>query len=259
MNAATVAREIEVQDLGDRYVVQIRGRRREFTDDARDCSKRVRVAAVFVALTVAPPDIGLPDLSPEPSPEPPRAPPSQLAPPAPATPDEVRRSWWPELELGALAGMAPRSDTSLFFMGGELRAALVSERWGFTLGASAPTASTIVLTNVRVRLARYPLDVGVRLRFVGPAVGAWFDLGATAALVSVRGLDLADASTVSRVEAGARAAATLAAQGAVAPYLRVFSEFVPVPYEVAVEPRGPLGRIPRVWAGFAAGVTAKFP
>src|SRR5260370_32589999 len=93
VNADTVAREIEVHDLGDRYVVQIRGRRREFTDDARDCSKRVRVAAVFVALTVAPPDIGLPDLSPEPSPEPPRPPPPQLPPPGPpATPAQLRLS-----------------------------------------------------------------------------------------------------------------------------------------------------------------------
>jgi hypothetical protein len=257
-NVASLEKEIEVRDAGERYVVQIRGRRREFGDEARDCAKRIRIAAVFVALTVAPPDVALPELPAEPAPEPP--PPLPQAPgPAAVAPEPRARSWWPEIDLGALVGMAPRRDASLFFMGAELRASFTSEHWGIALGASLPTANTLAFANARVRLARYPLDLAARLRIAGPAVMAVFDVGPTVALVQVRGIDLEGAQTLSRAEVGVRAAATLAAPGAFAPYLRVFSEFVPAPHELALEPRGPIGRLPGAWVGVAAGVTGKFP
>jgi hypothetical protein len=66
--------------------------------------------------------------------------------------------------------------------------------------------------------------------------------------VQVGGIDLEGAETILRAEVGVRAAATLAARGAFAPYLRVFSEFVPSPDEALV-PRGPIGRLPGAWVG----------
>jgi hypothetical protein len=213
------------------------------------------VSAVFVALTVAPPDIALPEV-PLP-PEPPRPPPPRLE--TPPRPEPPPRTWWPEIEAGAWAGAAPRSDHSVFVMGGELRFGLTSERVGVTTGVGLSTPSTLEFANVRVRVARYPFDVGARLRWAGPAVAAWIDVGAVISWLEIRPLDIADARTTSRLEPGARAAVTLAAQGTWAPYLRVFTEVVPAPYEVALEPRGPIGKTSAVWLGVAIGVTGKFP
>src|ERR1700749_3670111 len=42
---------LRVEDLGERYRVSIAGRAREVADAERDCTRRVQVAAVFVALT----------------------------------------------------------------------------------------------------------------------------------------------------------------------------------------------------------------
>jgi hypothetical protein len=251
----SIDRELVIHDLGERYAVEIRGRRREYEDGARDCSKRARVSAVFVALTVAPPDIALPEL-PAPA-EPPRPPPPRIEPPP--RPEPPPRTWWSEVEAGAWAGAAPRSDRSVFVMGGELRFGLTSERVGVTTGVGLSTPSTLEFGNVRVRVARYPFDVGARFRWSGSAIAAWIDVGAVLSWLEVRPLDIADAQTTSRLEPGARAAFTLAAQGTWAPYLRVFTEVVPVPYEVALEPRGPVGKTSAVWLGVAIGVTGKFP
>jgi hypothetical protein len=250
----SVERELVIQDLGERYTVEIRGRKREYADDARDCAKRARVSAVFVALTVAPPDIALPELPPEPAPEPPPPPP-----PAPRRAEPAPRAWWTEVEAGASVGAAPRSDHSLFVMGGELRVALASERWGVSAGAGASTPATLELGNVRVRIAKYPFDLGVRLRWPGAVVVAAIDVGALASLLQVRALDLADARTSWRLEPGMRAGFTLAAQGSWAPYLRVFTEVVPAPHDVALEPSGPIGKTSAVWAGLSIGVAGKFP
>jgi hypothetical protein len=257
VDVASVDRELSIQDLGERYTVEIRGRRREYVDDARDCAKRARVSAVFVALTVAPPDIALPEVPAEPPPEPPapRAPPPRIAVPRL---EPTPRAWWPELDLGALAAAAPRSDHSLFVMGGELRLALASERWGLTAGASVSTPGTLELEGVRVRVARYPFDLGARVRWSGSVVAAWIDVGAVVSLLQVRAIDFVDPSSTSRWEPGARVAFTLASQGAWAPYLRVFTDLVPAPPDVAVEPRGPIGKTPAVWVGLSIGVTGKF-
>jgi hypothetical protein len=258
VDVESIDRELVIQDLGERYMVEIRGRKREYADDARDCSKRARVSAVFVALTVAPPDIALPDLPPEPAPEPalPRAPPPR---PPPPRPEAATRTWWSEIEVGAWAGAAPRNDHSVFVMGGELRLGFTGERLGFGAGAAVSTPSTLEFGNVRVRVARYPFDLGARLRWSGPVVAAWIDVGAVASWLQVRALDVADARTTWRLEPGARAAFTMAAQGAWMPYLRVFTEIVPAPYEVALEPRGPVGKTSAVWLGLSIGVTGKFP
>ena len=47
--------QASVRDLGERYVVEVDGLRREFDDSAHDCVERARVAAVFLALNVRPP------------------------------------------------------------------------------------------------------------------------------------------------------------------------------------------------------------
>jgi hypothetical protein len=93
----SVETTIEVQDLGERYVVTVKGRTREYTDEAHDCARRARVAAVFVALTLAPPDIALPELKPMARAEPTAPPPKPEPEPRPrAEPTAAPHAWWPE-------------------------------------------------------------------------------------------------------------------------------------------------------------------
>src|SRR5664279_1629553 len=78
---------VDVMDLGERYVITVKGRTREYSDELRDCAKRARVAAVFVALTLAPPDIASTEAPPQSefqAAEPPPAPPASPAPAATA-------------------------------------------------------------------------------------------------------------------------------------------------------------------------------
>jgi hypothetical protein len=46
--------QLTVDDLGPGYRVQFRNRTREYEDPTRDCARRARVVAVFVALVLAP-------------------------------------------------------------------------------------------------------------------------------------------------------------------------------------------------------------
>src|SRR5260221_10010990 len=45
---------VELDDLGPRYRVTVRGRTREYEDPERDCDRRAHIAAVFVALVLSP-------------------------------------------------------------------------------------------------------------------------------------------------------------------------------------------------------------
>ncbi|HZL19658.1 MAG TPA: hypothetical protein VFG23_18130, partial [Polyangia bacterium] len=67
---------IEVTDLGDSYRVHIVGqgveRARVFRDLERDCDHRARFVAVFVVLTLLPPDFVV-EAKPDPPPPPPKA------------------------------------------------------------------------------------------------------------------------------------------------------------------------------------------
>src|SRR5882672_6728858 len=47
---------VELEDLGPRYRVTVRGRTREYEDPERDCERRAHIAAVFVALVLSPSD-----------------------------------------------------------------------------------------------------------------------------------------------------------------------------------------------------------
>ncbi len=88
------ATRIEVSDLGDTYRVAVNAARGS-TDcastatSAHDCDHRARFAAVFIVLTLMPPDVlldALPVPPPEPPPPPPPPPPEPTSPPPPPPP-----------------------------------------------------------------------------------------------------------------------------------------------------------------------------
>ena len=57
LRALTGAPAVELIDLGVPFQVVVGGRVREYRDEARDCTQRARVAAVFVAMTIDPASI----------------------------------------------------------------------------------------------------------------------------------------------------------------------------------------------------------
>jgi len=57
---------VTVRDLGTNWTVQVAGRSATYSDPDRNCLERTRIAAVFAALVLEPPDVG------DPSPAPPK-------------------------------------------------------------------------------------------------------------------------------------------------------------------------------------------
>ncbi len=254
---------VEIRDLGQRYVVSVLGKRREYTDETRDCDARARAAAVFVALTLAPSN----NVVPEPPVPPPAVPPAPSPPVPPAlpplaitvAPQSASEFQGTEIEVGASGAMAPRTDGSQFVLAADLRFIVTRGAWGLALGGSLPTSSTLDLQSARVRQTRYPIDLGVRRVW---DIG-WFhgglELGALAAICQMGQSDRPRADDVTRIELGLRAAAILKAESPrIGLYLRVFSELLPMTQEIAVEPRGVAGRTSAFWAGVSVGVTARF-
>jgi hypothetical protein len=267
--------DIELRDMGARYAVSVRGRNREYNDEPRDCVRRARVAAVFVALTIAPPDIGLPALVEEPPPPveptptsprqiPPSAPPpAQAATPAshasPKPPAKSDATWRLGAELGALFALAPRGDRSLTTLGAEGRVVAVRPGWGLTLGARWSTADQLELATSQIRQRRYPIDLGLRLQYESEWLKGSVDLGALVALLQLRQLNAAPSSTRTLVEAGARVGGTLwVSRSTIAPYIRGFAEIVPFPRRLVVEPRGDIGSTSPLWLGATIGLACFF-
>lgn len=263
--------QIDVVDLGDRYVVTVKERVREYTDETRDCAKRARVAAVFAALTLAPPEIGTaegtppasnegpepeaaPSALPPAPPAPPPAPPPKPAVPPPR-PARLSRAWTPGMEFGARAAVAPRSDKSPVDLGGQAQFILTSSHFGVMLGASIPASSTLEIQQTRIQQNRYSGVLGARLGWHTEQLRASFDFCALTAVVRLQRLDSSSVSTATRMEAGLHWGTTLTLSGGfLSPYLGGYAELVPFTIPIAVEPNGIIGRTSAVWLGLAAGL-----
>jgi len=255
---------IEVVDLGDHFVVKVRGRSRDYPDESRDCAKRARVAAVFVGLTLAPPEIGTVEEAP-PMPKTPR----EVALPT-ATPTQdsgmakrqsltasagTSRLWNVGAELGVRLGFAQASATMPSNWGGSFRLLYITRPWGLFVGGDIPSSYTLELSEVKLRLRRYSTVAGLRL---ADDVGAnrWgADFGVTLAMLQMQQVGNPLARSATRAEAALYLAAHWAlADSWLSPTVAVFAEWVPAPTAIAVEPRGTIGHASALWFGLAAGV-----
>jgi len=262
--------KIEINDLGERYVVTVKGRTREYTDESRDCAKRAQVAAVFVALTLAPPDIGSSAASPsKPEPEVAVTPQVSTAPNpsvlsvsapvlAPRLPPQAQSTtgyWVPLAELGAKVAIAPFSSSPIANWGGLFRGIMTSSRWGVGLGLDLPARSTFELDSIRIQLARYAVDLVMRTNWeTGPMLTS-LDVGPLVVLLQLRQLDLSGAQRVTRWQAGLRAGTVVTwTRHNVSPFLGADIAFTPWAIPIRVEPNGDIGRTPSVWLGFSLGL-----
>jgi hypothetical protein len=245
-----------VVDLGDRFEVTAAGQRAEYLDPTRDCRERARVAAVFIALALDPPQLQ----SPPPAVQQPPAKVEVPSPPVTAPVEEPLAPAWVAAAAaaridGASAGAGP-AQTSLV-AGAELRGAVGRGRWGVVAAAGAMAPVTARFGMVSVRQQRFPLRLGVTATTGGPGS---FQLGGEVAVVvapfTVRGEGLQGGTAALRLDIGARLAIALRSP-AVAKrgifFVEVHAEVFPRPYHLDVGPLGTVGTTSKLWVGAAIG------
>jgi hypothetical protein len=241
---------VELIDLGVPFQVVVAGRVREYRDERRDCTHRVRVAAVFVALTIDPASIAMP-----PPPPPPVTVSEAAPPPAPMPPPAALR-----LDVAAALNAGVGSADRVAHPGVALRLALGRGPLAFAAGAIALLPVDTSVGGVSLRQWRLPFDAGIRASLGGGRFASYGELGLCAAVVSETARDLASGGSGTAVEIGARAAVGVRTTGAsrFAPFVALHAELIPSPAEIYALPRGAAGHTPYVWIGASAGATVAF-
>lgn len=264
LEALPRAAAVDVADAGDTYRVRLTvsntQRVRVYRDVARDCEQRARFAAVFVVLTLMPPELlietpKLPLAEPVPEPLPPPEP------PPPAVPEPPPRRL--RFELAALGDTAPAvlSAPEMTGAGGELRAAIGGGRLAASFAVGLQPRTDFALGTVRAREQRIPIDLGIRWRQVQRWVEIDGEAGLTAAIFRAQGLSPVAPREATRVDLGVRGGIVLrigARDARIAPIAGVHATYFPRPYELAVMPAGVVGRTPTVRLGATAGLAASF-
>ncbi len=258
------AAAVDVADAGETYRVRLTvgdtQRVRVYRDVARDCAQRARFAAVFVVLTLLPPELlaDTPRLAaPEPmlTAEPPPPPPRAIAVEAP------RRRL--RLELTALDDTAPAmlSAPEMNSPGAEVRVALGAGRLAALFAIGVQPRTDFAVGALRAREQRIPIDAGVRWRQVQRWVEVDGELGLVAALFRAQGLSPVVAKEATRLDLGMRAGVTLrvgARDARIAPIAGIHATYFPRPYDLAIMPAGVVGRTPTLRLGATAGIAASF-
>ncbi|HEY6476291.1 MAG TPA: hypothetical protein VI456_06885, partial [Polyangia bacterium] len=258
---------IDVSDLGDSYRVAVNAagidRLRVYRDAARDCDHRARFAAVFIVLTLMPPDVLLdalplpPSEPPPPPPPPPPAPPRPppLRPPPPPPPRRLR------VEIALATDLAPRAGSpSALTLGGELRAAPGPGHAG-PIAAFGITGGTIDFGSVSAKQLRLPFDLGLRVPLVSRnSVDLCADVGLGGALFRDTGKNTADPQAGTRLDLGARAGLVFhhgRARDRLLELAGLHAEAFPRPYDVTLTPQGTVGRTPVFWFGATLGLAVQ--
>lgn len=227
--------EVVVRDLGAEYVVRVAGQRRRFSDPLRSCAERARVAAVFSSLALHPPGLGEGAAAASPRPGP-----TAL------------------LEAAGLLGVAAGAVEPILTGGGAVRFYVGRSAIGASLGLHGLAPQTQRLAAGFARAFLLPVDVSVRLRWLGPR----FELaGEAGLLLSLLQLDagqgavpsVAAAATtftpaepVLRVDTGLRLALDVRSwvSARVAPLLGIDAWLWPRPYQLVVAPQGVVAERP---------------
>jgi hypothetical protein len=245
ISLAGQAPAIEVTDLGTGFRVTVSGRAREYKDEARDCARRARVAAVFVAVALGPP------IS---SPAP--APPTVVAPVAPPRP-RVASPRPTQLELGVGVESALSTPGRSNMIGPALRVAVGTGAVRFVAGMAVLAPGETSVAGVTVRQWHVPVDAGLRVGLRASLLDLSADLTLAAGPLFLRAPDLAAPRSDTVFEWGARAGVTARYQafGRLAPFASAGAQLVADPAELHTLPGGVIGRAPAVWIGARAGIS----
>jgi hypothetical protein len=257
---------IRVNDLGTHFTITVNGKTRDYADNARDCTERARIAAVFVGLTLAPPDIAganEPNVTVGPADstdtKPSALPPVQTAPaPSPSAPaPPVRKQPTNDLaahvEIGAKAAYDPGHGQGNF--GALARFGATHAHWGASLGFDVPARAAFELQGVRVQQSRYTADVALRHSWIHESLALRVDFGPSLTWLQLRQVEAPTAERVTRWVPGLRAGALLLlGQHRISPFFGADVAFVPFRIPIIVEPEGTVGHVSSVWLGAILGV-----
>ncbi len=239
---------VEILDLGLRYRVIAGGRVREYKDDAHDCDHRARVAAVFVALALAPGYFGQPTTPPVAV--------APVPPPVPQPPPVLPSRHAFRVDVGAsyMAGLSVDHHAA---PGVTARLAMAWATWGFVVGMTVPLPTETTVNGLAIREFRAPVDAGVRLRLRTNPVEIAGEGGLSVAWLHDSAPDLALSTARSTIEWGLRAGLTvrLSSTTLFSPFVTAHVEFVPRPTALWAVPQGHLGDSPMFWAGLTAGAS----
>jgi hypothetical protein len=239
---------LQVDDGGARYRVSIAGRERDVADEGRDCARRVQVAAVFVALTLAPPEVPQPEVavaSPSPA-------------PAPSRRRQLRIEVAPALGVSVLG-----ADDRAGWVGGLVRGFVPWSAPGgaWVLGALLDAGVGVggdEATPGRVRERRLPFGAGLRWGWRGRRVELGLDLEAVATWLEVA--PAGGGWTGGTLDGGGRLGGIVAfGGGRIMPLVGFFVDASPAPPALALEPDGVVGHASTLRAGGYAGLGFRLP
>jgi hypothetical protein len=265
LGRVTAAR-IEVSDLGTTYHVRIVSddgeRQRTFRDPEHDCDHRARFAAVFIVVTLLPPDVLLeapPAVAPTPTIRPLPALPPTIVAVAPAPPVPARKGV--RIEAAALFDAAPAiggAGAEATTFGGELRLFLRPGRLAAMAGVGFEPRASFAFGSIGVDELRIPFDLGAafvqtwnHLALVGQA-------GLAGAVVRISGSNTASPDSGTRIDLGGRfalAARFGSSSSTAVPVVGIHALVFPHPYEATAKPQGDIGQLPAFWVGATAGVS----
>lgn len=271
---------IRIEDEGTRYVVRVFDGTTETTrahvDEGRNCAGRARFAAVFVVLTLMPPEVLL-SLETQPSKdvEPPPAP----SPSEPTSPFAEARAAGPEPKRGRRDTSRPRRSGPtaggamrcswvppivgafpLWIPGLELHAAWPAhrEQWLVlaTVGADAPRRFEIAERAVDGDVLRGDVGLGVRHQRPRDRWGPWSEAQLVGRIARWRGLGLLDSRTTWELTPGLRFGWGLGLRRSrsLTPTVGVRGAVFPLSAAIRAQPAGDVGRTPSIELGIAAGV-----
>ena len=241
------AEAVTVRDLGATWSVAVAGRSATYSDPARDCSERTRIAAVFAALVLEPPE--LEDSAPEALVDKPKA--REL----PLAPGLHRLDLAPEFLLSP--AMDGRS-TALTW-GGSLRWLVARVRHGMTVGLGAGYPAVIKVPGYEASLGRVSLDTSVHVRWRSDSVEFGMEIGPYGGLLLARGRGLYANAHSTRMDAGGRLGIRMASTGRrFSPFLALQAEVSARSFSLVVDSTKDVGTAPRVWIGLMAGGAISF-
>jgi hypothetical protein len=238
----TSSATVTVRDLGTSWSVQVAGRSATYSDPARNCLERTKIAAVFAALVLEPPDTW------QPSP----APPVRESTGSTRVPRTHRLDVAPEFLVAPGAG----ERSSALTWGGSLRWLASGERFGLTAGLEAGYPAVAKVQQFEMSLGRVSLDVSARLsrRWGGAELG--IEIGPYGALLLAQGRGLYMNGSSTHIDAGGRLGFRVQTVGRrVSPFLALQTEVGARHFSLMVDPIGDVGTAPRIWLGLLAGAS----
>lgn len=255
---------IEVSDLGSTYRVRIFAeggeRQRTFHDLGHVCDHRARFVAVFIVVTLLPPEALLAT-----PPELPPTPPIQVASPPsvsvvafepmPAAPAPRRFRIALSALLDAAAGSSGPAATA---PGGEVRAYWGAPVLSAMAGLGVQPRASFDFAGIGIDELRVPLDVGIALIHSGGRLTLLGELSLAGALVRISGTNTAGPQTGTRLDLGGRVGVGVrfgSAASRVVPIVGLHALVFPKPYEATATPEGDIGQLPALWIGLTAGLS----